>query len=136
MILWLVNYRPHLRQARKSRAIRIFRFSSYSSFISCTPTYLEEPQGISHSLSSLLFPTDHGPLTCPDQPVPILSGRSRPCRDPVVATAHYCFKFFSCNTYGSPRKCCNQKTYGPTKPFRCNTYKKQDRKSTRLNSSH
>src|SRR5260370_394742 len=33
-------------------------------------------------------------------------------------------KFFSCNTYGSPRKCCKQKTYGLAKPFRCNTYKK------------
>src|SRR5713226_3946926 len=36
----------------------------------------------------------------------------------------YCFKSFSCNTYGSPRKCCKQKTYGLAKPFRCNTYKK------------
>ena len=34
-------------------------------------------------------------------------------------------KFFSCNTYGSPRKCCKQKTYSPAKRFRCNTYKKQ-----------
>ena len=34
-------------------------------------------------------------------------------------------KSFSCNTYGSPRKCCKQKTYSMTKPFRCNTYKKQ-----------
>src|SRR5712692_3560640 len=33
-------------------------------------------------------------------------------------------KSFTCNTYGSPRKCCKQKTYGPAKPFRCNTYKK------------
>ena len=32
--------------------------------------------------------------------------------------------FFSCNTYGSPRKCCKQRTYGIAKPFRCNTYKK------------
>jgi hypothetical protein len=31
---------------------------------------------------------------------------------------------FSCNTYGSPRKCCKQKTYGLAKSFRCNTYKK------------
>jgi len=49
---------------------------------------------------------------------------------PVTATplhsvlAPYCFKSFSCNTYGSPRKCCKQKTYGLAKPFRCNTYKK------------
>jgi hypothetical protein len=34
-------------------------------------------------------------------------------------------KSFSCNTYGSPRKCCKQKTYSMAKPFRCNTYKKQ-----------
>jgi hypothetical protein len=34
-------------------------------------------------------------------------------------------KFFICNTYESPRKCCKQKTYGVAKPFRCNTYKKQ-----------
>ncbi len=34
-------------------------------------------------------------------------------------------KSFSCNTYGSPRKCCKQKTYSKAKPFRCNTYKKQ-----------
>jgi hypothetical protein len=27
-------------------------------------------------------------------------------------------------TPGSPRKCCKQKTYGNTNPFRCNTYKK------------
>src|SRR5882724_9018083 len=33
-------------------------------------------------------------------------------------------KSFSCNTYGFPRKCCKQKTYGMAKSFRCNTYKK------------
>jgi len=33
-------------------------------------------------------------------------------------------KSFRSNTYGSPRKCCKQKTYGMAKPFRCNTYKK------------
>src|SRR5260370_20067514 len=32
---------------------------------------------------------------------------------------------FSCNTYGFPRKCCKQKTYGRTKSFSCNTYKKR-----------
>ena len=31
---------------------------------------------------------------------------------------------FRINTYGPPRKCCKQKTYAMTKPFRCNTYKK------------
>src|SRR6266566_3059071 len=33
-------------------------------------------------------------------------------------------KSFSCNTYGSPRKCSKQKTYDLPKSFRCNTYKK------------
>jgi hypothetical protein len=44
----------------------------------------------------------------------------------IVASSPY-FPFsksLSCNTYGSPRKCCNQRTYRPAKPFRCNTYKK------------
>jgi hypothetical protein len=45
------------------------------------------------------------------------------CPDPVGVTARYCFKSFSCNTYGSPRKYCKQKTYGLAKSFRCNTYK-------------
>ena len=48
---------------------------------------------------------------------------SRP--DPAQVTADYCFKSFRRNTYGSPRKCCKQKTYGQAKPFRCNTYKKR-----------
>ena len=64
----------------------------------------------------LLF-ADRCPLNFPDQ-------RSRPGRDPVKVTAHHSFKSFSCNTYGPPRKCCKQKTYGLSKPFRCNTYKK------------
>src|SRR6266446_4635992 len=34
-------------------------------------------------------------------------------------------KSFTCNTYGSPRKCCKQKTYRRANSFRCNTYKKQ-----------
>ena len=33
-------------------------------------------------------------------------------------------KSFRCNIYRSPRKCCEQKTYGQAKSFRCNTYKK------------
>src|SRR5882724_13706292 len=40
---------------------------------------------------------------------------------------------FSCNTYGFPRKCCKQKTYGRTKPFRCNTYKKQGGRGVMVN---
>jgi hypothetical protein len=34
-------------------------------------------------------------------------------------------KSFSCNTYGSPRKCYKQKAYGKANFFKCNTYKKQ-----------
>ncbi len=33
-------------------------------------------------------------------------------------------KSFICNTYGSPRNCCKQKTYDMAKSFSCNTYKK------------
>src|SRR5216684_8182376 len=36
----------------------------------------------------------------------------------------YPHKSFRCNTYGSPRKCCKQKTYGRDNSFSCNTYKK------------
>src|SRR5713101_2687655 len=41
------------------------------------------------------------------------------------ADVPYLPKSFTCNTYGFPRKCCKQKTYGLAKSFRCNTYKKQ-----------
>src|SRR6266702_1899774 len=41
-------------------------------------------------------------------------------------------KSFSCNTYGSPRKCCKQKTYDLSKSFRCNTYKKPGGTSFKL----
>jgi len=58
--------------------------------------------------SAGFFPTDHCLVTFPD---------------PVEVTAHHCLKSFNCNIYGSPRKCCKQKTYGQAKPFRCNTYK-------------
>jgi hypothetical protein len=33
-------------------------------------------------------------------------------------------KAFRSTTYGLPRKCKKQKTYGKVKPFRCNTYRK------------
>jgi len=38
---------------------------------------------------------------------------------------HAPHKSLSCNTYGFPRKCCKQTTYGRAKSFSCNTYKKQ-----------
>src|SRR6266478_115916 len=73
-----------------------------ASFLGLAPIF--------HSPSPLLLPSDHCPLTYPD---------------PVGVTAPSRFKSFSCNTYGSPRKCCKQKTYSQAKPFRCNTYKKR-----------
>ena len=36
---------------------------------------------------------------------------------------HRSSKSFGGNTYGHPRKCCKQKTYGKPNSFRCNTYK-------------
>src|SRR6266446_4747359 len=45
-------------------------------------------------------------------------------------------KSFSRNTYGPPRKCCKQKTYGLAKPFRCNTYKKPRGRGRRPTHSH
>jgi len=65
----------------------------------------------------IFLPTDHCPLTCPVR-------RSRPCRDPFGVTARICLNSFSCNIYGSSRKCSKQKTYGMAKRFRCNIYKK------------
>ena len=32
-------------------------------------------------------------------------------------------KFFRCNTYGPPRKCCKHRTYRNANSFKCNTYK-------------
>src|SRR6267143_2923918 len=49
----------------------------------------------------------------------------RACLELLGVTSHPSFKSFRYNTYGSPRKCCKQKTYDQAKPFRCNTYEKQ-----------
>ena len=91
---------------------------SPNSFLGLTPTCPEQTRGIYHSPSPILLPTDHRSSTS------VVERRSRPGRDPVGVTAHYRFNSFSCNIYGSPRKCCKQKTYGVAKPFRCNIYKK------------
>src|SRR6266513_134129 len=75
---------------------------------------------------------DQGSVEIPSTALPAapiavhsLCFRSREKRLPRSGrvTAHYCYKSFNCNTCGSPRKCCKQKTYGPAKPFRCNTTK-------------
>jgi len=55
--------------------------------------------------------------------LPYLTIALSSCPNSVGVTSHYCSKSFSCNTYGSPRKCCKQKTYCQAKSFRCNTYK-------------
>src|SRR6266481_3637173 len=73
-----------------------------ASFLGLAPTCTEQTGGTSHSPIPVLLPTDDCPLV----------------------SAHYWVKSFRCNTYGSPRKCCKQTTYGFAKPFRCNTYKK------------
>src|SRR5712692_6909892 len=56
-----------------------------------------------------------GPSNCPNT-------RASP---PSSCTVLVQRKSFSCNTYGSPRKYCKQRTYGMAKSFRCNIYKKQ-----------
>src|SRR5258708_13606889 len=57
-------------------------------------------------------------------PAPSLSLRlRRRYRDCQLTIYRRWVKSFSCNTYGHPRKCSRQKTYGFVKPFRCNTYK-------------
>jgi hypothetical protein len=84
-----------------------------------TPPHLYGPGAL-----CVEIPLPPSPLTCCDHTVLILSGRSRPVWDPVGVAVHYCLKSFTCNTYGPPRKCCKQKTYGQAKPFRCNTYRK------------
>ena len=85
-------------------------------------------------------PLRHHPPACPN-PVEALVRKSsphlaislprcflfsKPFPYPVISLLRYLFlsKFFICNTYAAPRKCCKQKTYGKAKPFRCNTYKK------------
>jgi len=101
-----------------------------ATFLSSLPTTLELPSTPSVPLNG----------ACPD-PVEGLVRKSSPHLAislpayflfskpfPYLVTALLpCFLFlksFSCNTYGSSRKCCKQKTYRLTKPFRCNTYKK------------
>src|ERR1700682_5142176 len=76
-------------------------------------------------------------LDLPTAPLPH-RGSVSPCRaeiptlsgpkvfDPVGVSAHHCLKSFSCNTYGSTRKCSKQRTYMNAKPFRYNTYKKHE----------
>jgi len=80
----------------------------------------------SYSPSPIFLPTDHCPLACPEQAA-VTAHYPRKTFPYLVTSLPPYFLFsksFSCNTYGSPRKCCKQKTYALAKPFRCNTYKK------------
>ncbi len=58
------------------------------------------PFNYSDRAASRFFRSVHG--ACPDR----------------VGTTYDSLKSFNCNTYGSPRKCCKQKTYVLAKPFR------------------
>src|ERR1700682_479974 len=60
--------------------------------------------------------------------------RSRGRKWGILCTVLVQYKSFSCNTYGPPRKCCKQKTYGLAKSFRCNIYKIPGGGCTRLTS--
>ncbi|SRR6266852_599434 len=95
MLPCLVNFRLQLRHA--SQLCGLFPFSPY--------------------ILTALLPSFPFPSSRDEEPVTATPLHS-------VLTP-YCFKSFSCNTYGSLRKCCKQKTYRLAKPFSCNTYKKQ-----------
>ncbi len=100
------------------------------------PCLLESPdtKSLPHLVTSLhpYFPFSkslpHNLSADPHPLTPVVSifyknsGGERVVRTFRTPTLH---KSFSCNIYGSPRKCCKQKTYGLPKSFRCNTYKKQ-----------
>src|SRR6266404_2230695 len=65
--------------------------------------------------------------TEPRPSLPILSGSAnQDLRRPSCPHHFPCLsKFFRINTYETSRKCCKQMTYRISKPFRCNTYKRQ-----------
>jgi len=100
-----------------------------------TPEWLLTPSvpasvnsAISAASALIPFPSsDFQPLTFDFQPSNLQTFK-RPRASSFAfisfAAPHHSFKSFICNTYASPRKCCKQKTYGPAKSFRCNTYKK------------
>src|SRR5260370_39744913 len=81
----------------------------------------------SHGIISF---ADHHPLTPLESYRFKIMGAPRPSCSSNFQPSTFDFqppslsKPFSCNTYGSPRNCCKQKTYGLNNSFRCNTYKK------------
>jgi len=122
MIPWVVNYRSHLRQAPQSRASLSSTFQPAN--VSNTPTFgfpYLLPSSVScnsfvcHSFANFACWTvlrDENCRVCTNNSQ---NEKLRSCPKG---------KSFNCNTYGSPRKCCKQRTYFSVKPFRCNTYKK------------
>jgi hypothetical protein len=88
-----------------------------ATFLSSLPTTLELPSTPSVPLNGAC-PDLRGALDCSLFVSPDLQLST------FDFQPHLSSKSFNCNTYGSPRKCCKQKTYCTAKPFRCNTYKK------------
>src|SRR5258708_802271 len=93
---------------------------------SCPLLVLSGVEGSPNSHGIISF-ADHHPLTTIESyRYENIGGRGRSSDVQTLRRADvpYPPKSFSCNTYGSPRKCCKQKTYVVAKPFRCTTYKK------------
>src|SRR5712692_7488707 len=105
MLAWVVIYRRHNRQASPFPMLLPNSFP-LNSFADPHPLNL---------VASILYEN----MGRGGAPSPFQLPTSKP------QTSQNCFKSFSCNTYGSPRKCCKQKIHVLAKPFRCNTYKKQ-----------
>ncbi|SRR6267142_219150 len=117
------------------------------SFIPQHPSHLQVIIDIRYQYAIMGSLGRHDPSACPPQlwrsQIPALSERrvpanyARPPDSPSnffkISSSHPITfsptlrprKSFSGNTYGLPRKCCKQKTYGRAKSFICNTYKKQ-----------
>ena len=73
--------------------------------------------------STCLDLKSHGIISFTD-PHPLTPSESYRFKNSAGRVYSPCLNPFSRNIYGSPRKCCKQKTYGLAKPFTCNTYKK------------
>ena len=104
----------HHRHSQPSKSRQIISFANPHPLTLLESYRFKNMAGRGHSRCSDLRKfrrsnVPHSPESCPYLFISLL-----PC--------FLLLKSFSCNTYGSPRKCCKQKTYGLAKPFRCNTY--------------
>ena len=83
------------------------------------------PAGLPHNSYGIIWFADPHPLTPAESHRSKNSGgRGSPqCSEDSTFRLPCGRNLFSCNTYESRRNCCKQKTYGPAKPFRSNTYK-------------